>query len=66
MALRRVGVHLRPLSLPHYFVVGNVAASIGWWKVLAGRELTKWETVAREYDQQIPAAADAPLTASRR
>jgi len=66
MALRRVGLHFRPLSLPHYFVVGNAAAALGWWKVVAGRELTKWETVARAYDQQIPATADAPLTASRR
>src|SRR5262249_24238778 len=64
--LRRIGVHLRGLSLPHYFVLGNVAAALGWWKVLTGRELTKWETVARVYDRQIPAAADGSLTASRR
>ncbi len=66
VGLRRVGLHFRPLSLPHYFVLGNIAAAMGWWKVLAGRELTKWETVARVYDQQIPGAADATLTASRR
>jgi cellulose synthase/poly-beta-1,6-N-acetylglucosamine synthase-like glycosyltransferase len=64
MALRRVGVHLRPLSLPHYFLLGNVAAALGWWKVLAGRELTKWETVARVYDQQIPSTERPSLTAS--
>jgi cellulose synthase/poly-beta-1,6-N-acetylglucosamine synthase-like glycosyltransferase len=63
---RRLGVTIRPLSVPHYFVLGNVAAAMGWWKVLAGRELTKWETVARAYDQQISAVADGPLTASRR
>jgi len=66
VALRRLGVPLRPLSLPHYFVLGNIAAAIGWWKVLAGRELTKWETVARAYDQHISAAADGRLSASRR
>lgn len=65
-ALRRFGLHLPGLSLPHYFVLGNVAAAIGWWKVLAGRELTKWETVARTYDAQIPAASDGELTLSGR
>ncbi len=64
--LRRVGAHIPGLSLPHYFVLGNVAAALGWWKVLAGRELTKWETVARTYDAQIPAASDGELTLSRR
>ncbi|HEV8439988.1 MAG TPA: glycosyltransferase family 2 protein [Methylomirabilota bacterium] len=66
LALRRLGVSVRGLSLPHYFVLGNVAAALGWWKVVAGRELTKWETVARTYDAQIPAAADASLTLTRR
>jgi biofilm PGA synthesis N-glycosyltransferase PgaC len=64
--LRRVGISLPGLSLPHYFVLGNIAAALGWWKVLAGRELTKWETVARTYDAQIPAASDGELTLSRR
>jgi cellulose synthase/poly-beta-1,6-N-acetylglucosamine synthase-like glycosyltransferase len=64
--LRRVGGRLPGLSLPHYFVLGNVAAALGWWKVLTGRELTKWETVARTYDAQIPAAPDAGLTLTRR
>jgi len=63
--LRRVGMRLPGLSLPHYFVLGNVAAAIGWWKVLSGRELTKWETVARTYDAQIP-AGDSELTLTRR
>jgi cellulose synthase/poly-beta-1,6-N-acetylglucosamine synthase-like glycosyltransferase len=62
--LRRLGMRLPGLSLPHYFVLGNIAAAIGWWKVVAGRELTKWETVARTYDAQIP-AADAGLTVTR-
>lgn len=65
-AARRAGVHLRPLSFPHYFVLGNIATLLGWWKVLTGRELTKWETVDRAYDTHIPAAADARWTLSRR
>jgi hypothetical protein len=62
--LRRVGLRLPGLSMPHYFVLGNAAAALGWWKVLAGRELTKWETVARTYDAHIP-AADSELTLTR-
>jgi hypothetical protein len=65
-ALRRIGVHARVLSMPLYFVLGNVAAAMGWWKVLAGRELTKWETVARTYDSQITAGGDGELGLSRR
>ena len=38
----------------------------GWWKVVAGRELTKWETVDRAYDAQIPAGSDGELTLSGR
>ena len=33
---------------------------------MAGRELTKWETVERTYDAQIPAGPDGELTASGR
>jgi cellulose synthase/poly-beta-1,6-N-acetylglucosamine synthase-like glycosyltransferase len=62
---RRVGGRLPGLSLPHYFVLGNVAAALGWWKVLTGRELTKWETVARTYDAQIP-TGDSELTITSR
>jgi cellulose synthase/poly-beta-1,6-N-acetylglucosamine synthase-like glycosyltransferase len=62
LALRRFGLHIPGLSLPHYFVLGNVAAALGWWKVVAGRELTKWETVDRTYDAQIPAGSDGELT----
>src|SRR5262249_17090015 len=64
-ALRRTRLRIPGLSMPHYFVLGNVAAALGWWKVLAGRELTKWETVARVYDAQIPAASDAGLSLTR-
>jgi len=56
---RLCGVQVRALSVPHYFVVGNVAALLGWAKVLTGRDLTKWETAERSYDQQIRAPAGA-------
>ncbi len=64
--LRRHGLHFRLLSVPHYFLVGNAAALSGWAKVLAGRELTKWETVQRSYDTRIPSPDDASWTLSRR
>jgi biofilm PGA synthesis N-glycosyltransferase PgaC len=64
-ALRRLGVTLRVLSIPHYFVLGNVAALLGWGKVVARRELVKWETVERTYDKQIPSTLDAPSAPPR-
>ena len=64
-ALRRLGVTLRVLSSPHYFVLGNVAALLGWGKVVARRELVKWETVERTYDKQIPSTLDAPSAPPR-
>jgi poly-beta-1,6-N-acetyl-D-glucosamine synthase len=64
-ALRRLGMPLRLLSVPHYFVLGNMAALLGWGKVLAGRELAKWETVERAYDRNIPPTVDVPSTPSR-
>ena len=64
--LGRLGLRIPGLSLPHYFVLGNIAGALGWWKVLAGRELTKWETVAREYDAHIPSAQERELTLTRR
>jgi len=53
--LRRGGLSVRVLSFPLYFVLGNLATALGWWKVVTRRELGRWETVARTYDAQIPA-----------
>ena len=63
-SFRRLGVNLRTLSVPHYFVVGNIATALGWGKVLAGRELAKWETVGRAYDTNIASTAGASGTPS--
>ena len=65
LGARRAGVHLRPLSLPHYFVLGNIATLLGWWKVLTGHELTKWETVDRAYDAHLAATADSRVLSRR-
>jgi cellulose synthase/poly-beta-1,6-N-acetylglucosamine synthase-like glycosyltransferase len=57
--LRRAGIHVRFLSVPHYFVLGNLATAMGWGKVLGRRELSRWQTAGRAYDTTIPAATDA-------
>ena len=62
--LGRAGVSLRPLSFPLYFVLGNVATAMGWWKVLTGRQLTRWETADRSYDARI-GAGDVAQAARR-
>lgn len=64
-ALRHLGLTPRVLSIPHYFVLGNVAVLLGWSKVLARRELAKWETVERTYDKHIPSTLDAPSAPPR-
>jgi hypothetical protein len=56
-------VSLRPLSFPLYFVLGNLATAMGWWKVLSGRQLTRWETADRSFDARIE--ADMPEAARR-
>jgi cellulose synthase/poly-beta-1,6-N-acetylglucosamine synthase-like glycosyltransferase len=64
--LRRLGFHLRLLSVPHYFVLGNLAALLGWVKACFGRDLAKWETVERTYDTRIPSDAEIPSELLRR
>lgn len=64
LSLRRVGVNLRILSVPHYVVLTSVATALGWGKVLAGRELAKWETVRRTYDANIASTAEVSRTPS--
>ncbi len=47
-----------------YFVLGNLATALGWWKVLTGRELTRWETADRTFDTRI-GSSDMPQAARR-
>jgi hypothetical protein len=51
-ALNRAGKRLRLLSLPYYFLVGNLAALMGMLKVVSLRELAMWEGFDRRYDRR--------------
>lgn len=42
-----------------YFGIGNLAAILGWWKVLTGSELGRWQTAERPFESSGPAAATA-------
>ena len=55
-AFERAGVHLRPLALPHYFVLANLASLVAFYKFLRGERYARWEPI-RE-----PAAATASQT----
>lgn len=61
---KRAGVSFRAFSFPLYFVLGNVATAMGWWKVLTGRQLTRWETADRTFDARI-GDSDMPQAARR-
>jgi cellulose synthase/poly-beta-1,6-N-acetylglucosamine synthase-like glycosyltransferase len=51
-ALNRAGTRLRLLSLPYYFLVGNMAALLGMLKVVSLRQLAMWEGFDRKYDRR--------------
>jgi hypothetical protein len=51
-ALNRAGTRLRLLSLPYYFLVGNMAALLGMLKVASLRQLAMWEGFDRKYDRR--------------
>jgi hypothetical protein len=42
-----------------YFGIGNLAAILGWWKVLTGSELGRWQTAERPFESGGPQAATA-------
>lgn len=42
-----------------YFGIGNLAAILGWWKVLTGSELGRWQTAERPFESSGPRAATA-------
>jgi hypothetical protein len=44
------GAVKRLLSPAVYFGIGNLAALMGWWKVLSGSELGRWQTAERPYE----------------
>ncbi len=42
-----------------YFGIGNLAAILGWWKVVTGSELGRWQTAERPFESNAPQAATA-------
>ena len=42
-----------------YFGIGNLAAILGWWKVLTGSELGRWQTADRPFETSTPQTATA-------
>jgi cellulose synthase/poly-beta-1,6-N-acetylglucosamine synthase-like glycosyltransferase len=49
----------RLLSPAVYFGIGNLAALLGWWKVLTGSELGRWQTAERPYETGASAQSGA-------
>ena len=43
--LERAGVRVRLLSLPHYFVLANLAAVIAFYKFARGERYARWEPI---------------------
>jgi cellulose synthase/poly-beta-1,6-N-acetylglucosamine synthase-like glycosyltransferase len=55
--LERVGLRFRPLALPQYFVLANLASLLAFYKFLRGERYARWEPI-RE-----PAATADVMTA---
>jgi biofilm PGA synthesis N-glycosyltransferase PgaC len=54
---------LKRLASPAvYFGIGNLAAILGWWKVLTGSELGRWQTADRPFETSAPQPAPAEGT----
>ena len=43
--LERAGARVRVLSLPHYFVLANLAAVIAFYKFARGERYARWEPI---------------------
>lgn len=50
----------RLVSPAAYFGIGNLAAILGWWKVLAGSELGRWQTAERPFEAGAVSARVEP------
>ncbi|MBU6283803.1 glycosyltransferase family 2 protein [bacterium] len=44
------GPLMRLISPATYFGIGSLAAVLGWWKILTGSELGKWQTADRPFE----------------
>lgn len=55
--LLRGGPLMRAISPATYFGIGSLAALLGWWKILTGSELGKWQTADRPFESETPGPA---------
>jgi hypothetical protein len=49
--LERVGLHSRLLAIPQYFVLGNLASLIAFYKFLRGERYVRWEPIRASAEQ---------------
>jgi glycosyltransferase involved in cell wall biosynthesis len=54
--LMPAGRLMRLVSPAVYFGIGALAAVLGWWKVLTGSELGRWQTAERPFETEAAAA----------
>lgn len=43
--LEQVGVHSRVLAIPQYFVLGNLASLVAFYKFISGERYARWEPI---------------------
>jgi cellulose synthase/poly-beta-1,6-N-acetylglucosamine synthase-like glycosyltransferase len=51
--LERVGLHSRLLAIPQYFVLGNLASLIAFYKFLSGERYVRWEPIRASAEQGV-------------
>jgi cellulose synthase/poly-beta-1,6-N-acetylglucosamine synthase-like glycosyltransferase len=51
--LERFGLHSRLLAIPQYFVLGNLASLIAFYKFLSGERYARWEPIRASVEQGV-------------
>ena len=51
--LGRAGIHSRLLAIPQYFVLGNLASLIAFYKFLSGERYVRWEPIRTSAEQGV-------------
>jgi cellulose synthase/poly-beta-1,6-N-acetylglucosamine synthase-like glycosyltransferase len=52
LLLERAGLHSRLLAIPQYFVLGNLASLIAFYKFLSGERYARWEPIRAAAEQE--------------